>query len=306
MRPPPRAYASRPGGQLCVAGPGRISPHHPDGITIPTASTSSSPFQPEIRWTCRESRRWLISWCAHRNHHGDGPVPSGDSDDVGLRRLGLLDDRQVEGTNFINIDRTHERELTMSDPPATRTILRVDSGADHPGSVSRKLADELLVRLCRDGDRVVRRDASVNLPFVSAEWVGAAFAGADPAALALSDELVDELLSAEELVLVAPVYNFGIPAAMKAWVDQVCRAGRTFRFTETGPEGLVGAKRAWIVSASGGTVIGGPADFNTGYLRAVLGFLGVQDVRVIAAEQLQLAGEAAITKAYEDLHRLVG
>lgn len=149
-----------------------------------------------------------------------------------------------------------------------------------------------------------RRDVSSGLPFVSAEWVGAAFAGADPSGLALSDRLVDELLAADELVLVAPVYNFGVPAAMKAWVDQVCRAGRTFQFTEAGPRGLVPLDRAWIVTASGGTAIGGADDFNTNYLRAVLGFLGVTDVRVVAAEQLQLAGEAAITKAYAHLETL--
>ena len=99
----------------------------------------------------------------------------------------------------------------------------------------------------------------------------------------------------------------GIPAEMKAWVDQVCRAGRTFRFTETGPEGLVHAERAWIVTASGGTVIRSPVDFNTGYLRAILGFLGVHDVRVVAAEQLQLVGEAGVAKAYADLdtHALI-
>ena len=117
----------------------------------------------------------------------------------------------------------------------------------------------------------------------------------------------DDGNSATEIVLVAPVYDFGNPAAMKAWVDQVCRAGRTFRFTETGPEGLVHAERAWIVTASGGTVIGSAVDFNTGYLRAILGFLGVHDVRVVAAEQLQLVGEAGVAKAYADLdtHALI-
>ncbi|MEO6125330.1 MAG: NAD(P)H-dependent oxidoreductase [Ilumatobacteraceae bacterium] len=188
---------------------------------------------------------------------------------------------------------------------APRTILRIDSGADHGNSVSRKLADALVSRLAGASDTVIRRDVSSGLPFISAEWVGAAFAGADPSALALSDELVDELLSADELILVAPVYNFGVPAAMKAWIDQVCRAGRTFQFTETGPRGLVPLQRAWIVSASGGTEIGSPADFNTNYLTAVLGFLGVSDVRVVAAEQLQIAGEAAITKAYAHLESLV-
>ena len=120
-----------------------------------------------------------------------------------------------------------------------RVVLRIDSGADHPGSVSRRLADELLGRIARPGDVLIRRAATEGLPVVTGAWVAASFADGDRSALAMSDELVDELLSADELVLVAPVYNFGIPAAMKAWIDQVVRAGRTFRFTEQGPVGLL-------------------------------------------------------------------
>lgn len=184
-------------------------------------------------------------------------------------------------------------------------ILRIDSGAPHDQSVSRKLADELIDRIAGPDHLVVRRDVSSGMPFVGADWVAATFAGGDPAVLGLSDELVDELLAADELVLVAPIYNFGIPAALKAWIDQVCRAGRTFRFTETGPEGLVMLRRAWIVTASGGTAVAGPVDFNTAYLRTVLGFLGITDVRVVAAEQLQLTGAAGIARAYDDLTALI-
>ena len=106
-------------------------------------------------------------------------------------------------------------------------------------------------------------------------------------------------------MLVAPVYNFGVPAAMKAWIDQVVRAGRTFQFTETGPVGLVPATRAWVVTASGGTAIGSEQDFATTYLRAVLGFVGVTDVRVIGAMQLQLQGEAAMAAAMTQLEAAV-
>lgn len=179
----------------------------------------------------------------------------------------------------------------------SRNILRVDSGADHPGSVSRRLADHLLSRLAGPDDRVVRRTALEGLPVVTGAWVAASFADGDRSALALSDALIDELLDADELVLVAPVYNFGVPAAMKAWIDQVARAGRTFRFTENGPVGLTGIDRAWVVTASAGTPVGSEMDFNTTYLRTVLGFLGIRDVRVVAADLLQTRGEAAITDA---------
>ncbi|MGD9703037.1 MAG: FMN-dependent NADH-azoreductase [Acidimicrobiia bacterium] len=191
--------------------------------------------------------------------------------------------------------------MSVSDERDGRIILRVDSGADHPGSVSRRLADELQRRIVGPDDVLVRRAATEGLPVVTGAWVAASFADGDPAALAMSDELVDELLSADELVLVAPVYNFGIPAAMKAWIDQVVRAGRTFRFTDRGPVGLLPAERAWIVTASAGTPIGSEIDFNTTYLRAILGFIGVSDIRVIAAEQLQANGESAVARALEAL-----
>jgi FMN-dependent NADH-azoreductase len=182
-----------------------------------------------------------------------------------------------------------------------RTLLRVDSGAEHGASVSRSLADELMRRIVGPDDVVVHRAAAEGLPVVTGAWVAASFADGDPTALAFSDELVDELLAADELVLVAPVYNFGVPAAMKAWIDQVVRAGRTFKFTENGPVGLVPAQRAWIVTASGGTPIGSELDFNTTYLRTVLGFIGITDVRIIAAEQQQVHGEAALERALESL-----
>ena len=165
-----------------------------------------------------------------------------------------------------------------------RTILRVDSGADHAASVTRRLADVLLEHLAGPDDRVVRRTATEGLPLVSGSGVQAAFADGDRSALTLSDQLVAELLTADELVLVAPIYNFGIPAALKAWIDQVLRAGLTFRFEEHGPVGLVPVQRAWIVTASGSTVVGSDLDFNTPYLRTVLGFIGIPEVRVIAAD----------------------
>lgn len=180
-----------------------------------------------------------------------------------------------------------------------RTLLRIDSGADHPGSVSRRLADALLSRLVGPEDVVVQRAATEGLPVVTGAWVEAAFAKGDAAALAFSDVLVDELLRADELVLVAPIYNFGIPAAMKAWIDQVVRAGRTFRFTPTGPEGLLAMQRAWIVTASGATPVGSEFDFNTTYLRTILSFIGVRDVRVIAADSLQTQGEQSLRRAFE-------
>lgn len=92
-----------------------------------------------------------------------------------------------------------------------RIILRVDSGVDHGASISRQLADTLLERLVADGDVVIYRDVTGGIPLVDPNWHAAVFAGADPEVLTLSEDLVHELLSADELVLVAPIYNFGRP-----------------------------------------------------------------------------------------------
>jgi FMN-dependent NADH-azoreductase len=185
----------------------------------------------------------------------------------------------------------------------SRSILVVHSGADHPESVTRMLAGTLLERLAGPDVSVVHRTALEGLPVVTGAWVAASFADGDRAALALSDVLVDELLAADELVLVAPVYNFGIPAALKAWIDQVVRADRTFRFTQTGVEGLTGIRRAWIVTASGSTAVGSDTDFNTTYLRTILGFIGIVDVEVVAADQLRVDPQAAIARAMAAIDR---
>jgi FMN-dependent NADH-azoreductase len=178
-----------------------------------------------------------------------------------------------------------------------RRVLRVDSGADHPNSVTRMLANSLTDRFRDSGCEVHQRAAVENLPIVTGAWVDAVFADGDRAILAMSEVLVEELLAADELIVVAPIYNFGIPAAMKAWIDQVVRADRTFQFTATGPVGMVTAQRAWIITASGSTIVGSDQDFNTSYLNAILGFIGIADVRVIAADGLRFRGEQAINDA---------
>ncbi|MEM9034703.1 MAG: NAD(P)H-dependent oxidoreductase [Actinomycetota bacterium] len=187
------------------------------------------------------------------------------------------------------------------------TILRLDAGADRAGSVTRGLADDVVERLSAGGDaEVVARDLTTSgLPFVDDGWVGAAFAGGDGAALATSDELVDELRAADVLVISAPIYNFGVPASLKAWIDQVSRAGRTFNYTENGPVGLLEDTSAIIVTASGGTEIDGPADFAVPYLRFVLGFLGIDDIEVVAASQQNVRGSAAVDDARARLDQLL-
>ena len=202
-------------------------------------------------------------------------------------------------------------QQTNGSPTRAPRVLRLDASMRHDGSVSRALTDRLVERL-RDSHGTVdvtSRDlARAPVPQVDEAWIGANFTDADARtpeqrqALALSDTLVAELQAADILVLGMPIYNFGVPAALKAWIDMVARARVTFRYTPDGPEGLLTGKRAYIVTASGGTHVDSAIDFAVPYLRHVLAFLGITDVEVIAADGLMMdAGrrdraEAQITK----------
>lgn len=198
---------------------------------------------------------------------------------------------------------------TSTTPPR---ILRVDASARHEGSVSRRLGDTLIQQLSSDDTtRVSHRDlAQTSLPFVTEDWITANFTDPEQRSaeqrqtLALSDTLVAELQQAEVLVLGVPIYNFGIPAALKAWIDMVARARVTFRYTENGPVGLLEGKRAYLLMASGGTPVGSDIDFASGYLRHVLGFIGIHEVQIIAADSLMQRGEDGVAEALEALQGL--
>jgi FMN-dependent NADH-azoreductase len=180
-------------------------------------------------------------------------------------------------------------------------VLRVDASARVEGSVTRQLADRLVEGLAARvaGLAVTRRDLAQGLPFVDADWVTANFTDPDARSaaqrdkLAGSDTLVGEVMDADVWVIAAPIYNFGVPASLKAWVDQVARARLTFRYTEQGPQGLLANKKVYILTATGGTEVGSSIDFATPWLKFVLGFLGITDVEVIAADRGMSRGDAA-------------
>ncbi|MGC9420182.1 MAG: FMN-dependent NADH-azoreductase [Rhodovulum sp.] len=190
------------------------------------------------------------------------------------------------------------------------TILRIDSSARLEGSVSRELTDRIVAHLADADSRIVTRDLSGGLPLLNAAWIGANFTPetdrteAQRAELALSDELIAELQAADTVVIGLPVYNFGLPAALKAWVDLVARAGVTFRYTKAGPEGLLSGKRVIVALASGGTGMGSEIDFATPYLRHVLGFLGITDVTFVGADRLALDAEGALAAAHRAVDAL--
>ena len=192
----------------------------------------------------------------------------------------------------------------------TLNILELNASGRHGDSVSRMLSAEVVgaieERLANAA--IVRRDLAAGIGFVNNAWIDAAFASGDAAAapgLAESDALIAELKAADVLVIGTPIYNFSIPAALKAWFDQVARASVTFRYTQDGPVGLLEGKKAYVVVASGGVPVGSPVDFATPYLRHMLGFLGISDIEFIAADSLSSRGDEAIEAARTDIDRRI-
>ena len=182
--------------------------------------------------------------------------------------------------------------IIKSSAPINR-ILRIDASARKTGSITRSLADEAIDRLAELGAvNLTIRDVATGIPFVDEDWISSNFTPVDErtnahkAKLTLSDSLVNELKNTDTLIISSPIYNFGIPATLKAWVDMICRVGMTFQYTENGPVGLLEGKRAIILVASGGTAVGSPIDFATPYLKQVMAFIGITDVTFIAADTL--------------------
>ena len=163
-------------------------------------------------------------------------------------------------------------------------LLHLDSSALGASSVTRELSAAIVARWqdAVPGLTVDYRDLDNNpLPHLT----GGVLGGADEAAAAESNATMDQFLAADVIVIGAPMYNFGIPSTLKAWIDRVAVAGKTFRYTENGPEGLAVGKRMVIASGRGG-VYGNssPADFQEAYLRHTFGFLGITDIEFVRAE----------------------
>ncbi|MEM9428372.1 MAG: NAD(P)H-dependent oxidoreductase [Pseudomonadota bacterium] len=175
--------------------------------------------------------------------------------------------------------------------------LLVTASARGAEATSRDLAERLTVRL---GGTVTHRDVAGGLPVVDADFMS----GGGGETTTLSAALIAELKAHDTLIVATPMYNFGVPATLKAWIDLVARAGETFRYTEAGPVGLLEGKTAYVIVTTGGTPAEGDWDFTTPYLRHVLGFLGITDVHVIAADGMVVDAEAARAKAAAEIARI--
>jgi FMN-dependent NADH-azoreductase len=196
-------------------------------------------------------------------------------------------------------------------------ILQINSSARPDASHSSRLANELVQRLLADTPEAslkVRDLGRTPHPMLDEPALQALFTPAEqrtPAQaerVALDDALIAEIFAADSLVLAVPMYNFGITAQLKNWIDAISRAQVTFRYTANGPEGLLKGKKAYVVLTRGGLYRNTPNDTQTPYLKTFLGFLGITDVQFIFAEGLAMGPDAehsAFTSATEQMAQLV-
>lgn len=181
-------------------------------------------------------------------------------------------------------------------------ILQINASARREGANSTRVANDVVAGLRAanpDAELTVRDLAANPLPVLDEAALGALFTPAEArtpeqaARVAVADAAIAELQAHDVLVLGMPMYNFGVPVQFKNWIDAVARAGVTFRYTATGPEGLVTGKKVIVALARGGIHRDLPSDSQVPYLKSVLGFLGMTDVRFIYAEGLNMGPEAA-------------
>ncbi|MEP7061608.1 MAG: NAD(P)H-dependent oxidoreductase [Betaproteobacteria bacterium] len=192
-------------------------------------------------------------------------------------------------------------------------ILQINSSSRRDASHSTRLASELVGRL-RDADSkasVTVRDLnsplhpSLDEAALDALFTPTAQRTAEQAErVALDDALIAEVQAADVLVIGVPMYNFGVSVQLKNWIDAIARAGVTFRYTAEGPEGLLTDKKVYVALTRGGKYRNTPADTQVPYLKTILGFLGMTDVRFVYAEGLAMGAEAeqlAFSSAYEQI-----
>jgi FMN-dependent NADH-azoreductase len=195
-----------------------------------------------------------------------------------------------------------------------KTILQLNTSILSGDGQSTRLAEELVASLRQEDTQVMVRDLARNpVPHLTSERFGAflskpeARTAEQEAVVRYSDLLISELKRADAIVLALPMYNFGVPSTLKAYIDHIARAGVTFRYTEQGPVGLLGGRKVYVVATRGGLYAGTPADTQTSYVRDILAFLGITDVEFVYAEGLAIneaSKAASLAKARESIRQL--
>jgi FMN-dependent NADH-azoreductase len=183
-------------------------------------------------------------------------------------------------------------------------ILQINSSARSTGSESSRLADVIVARIAAEKtSTLVKRDLGANPhPALDEPTLQALFTPADQrtaeqaARVALDDALIAQVQAADVIVIGAPMYNFGMTVQLKGWFDAIARAGVTFRYTETGPVGLLQGKKVYVALTRGGMHRDGATDTQVPHLKTILGFLGMTDVQFVYAEGMGM-GPDAVAKA---------
>jgi len=190
-------------------------------------------------------------------------------------------------------------------------FLRIDASASVNTSNSKKLGDELMNKLVglHPGAIVQQRNLNQDIDLIDESWVRANFTPVDQRSesqqrrLAFSDQLIDEIRQADTIVLTTPMYNFGIPATLKSWIDLICRAGVSFQYSADGPVGLIKDKHLDIVITTGGVSLHSPLDFVTGYLKQVFRFIGIEDINIIAADAMNVDADSSYQNALDQIEQ---
>lgn len=200
-------------------------------------------------------------------------------------------------------------------------LLHIDSSISGATSVSRELSATIAsaFKKAHRNFEVIRRDLDTEpLPHLDGQMLAAMMAGATPDSatrheLSRNAAVLEEFLSADVIVIGAPMYNFAISSQLKAWIDRIVIAGKTFRYAAHGPEGLAGGKTVVVASSRGGIYSGespqAALDFQEAYLRAVFRFIGITNVQFVRAEGVALGAqqrEAAVNAAIESVAATVG
>lgn len=190
-----------------------------------------------------------------------------------------------------------------------KTLLHIDSSPRGNYSVSRKLSAEVVAawKAKNPDGKVIERDlAKSDLTFVDFDWITGAFTPPErhseshKEALAVSDELVAELLASDVIVIGTPMYNFAVPAVLKAWIDHIVRSGKTFSYKPDGVEGRAGGRKVIVIVTSGAVYAGTPLeayDHEIPYLRQILGFIGISDLTFIHAGGTREVARGKISEA---------
>ena len=190
-------------------------------------------------------------------------------------------------------------------------IYQIDSSARKEGSTSRALAKKLLEKIKSPDDEILYRDLDDEMVFVSGlTESGMKIDKKDQTEhhkkmFELSDKLVKELKQSDIIIISAPIYNYGPPATLKAWSDLAARVGETFKFRPDGRrEGLLKNKKAYLVITSGGTKLNSKEDFLTPWLKFILNFFGIEEIKTICADQMSLDYEKSIKDAEEQIKNI--